>query len=80
MYGITPPRNLTPGLCKTIGAESLQACAEVAARQGRTIRASTTFRMLFSKATVLDGVECARLRVEHLSKLFFGVGVDVMLR
>ncbi|WP_412507456.1 hypothetical protein [Roseovarius sp. SYSU LYC5161] len=34
MSDITPPRNLTPGLCKTIEAEMLEACAEVAARHG----------------------------------------------
>lgn len=34
MSEIVPRRNLTPGLCKTIEAEMLRACAEVAVRQG----------------------------------------------
>ena len=34
MTDIAPPWNLTPGLCKTIEAEMLKACAEVAARHG----------------------------------------------
>ena len=34
MIDIAPPRNLRPGLCKTIEAEMLKACAEVAAKHG----------------------------------------------
>lgn len=34
MSEIAPPRNLTPGLSKTIEAEMLKACAEVAAKHG----------------------------------------------
>jgi len=34
MCEIAPPRNLTPGRCKTIEAEMLKACAEVAAKHG----------------------------------------------
>jgi len=34
MSEIAPPRNLTPGLCKTIETEMLKACAEVAAKHG----------------------------------------------
>lgn len=34
MSNVAPPKNLTPGLCKTIEAEMLTACAEVAARHG----------------------------------------------
>jgi hypothetical protein len=34
MSEIAPPRNLTTGLCKTIEAEMLKACAEVAAKHG----------------------------------------------
>lgn len=34
MSEITPPRNLTPGMCKKIEAEMLKACAEVAAKHG----------------------------------------------
>ncbi len=34
MSAVTPPRNLTPGLCKSIEAEMLRACADVAAKHG----------------------------------------------
>jgi hypothetical protein len=34
MSEIAPPRNLTPGLCKTIEAEMLKVFAEVAAKHG----------------------------------------------
>ena len=34
MTDIAPPWNLTPGLCKTIEAEMLKACAEVAVKHG----------------------------------------------
>jgi len=34
MAKIVPPRNLTPGLCKSIEAQMLEACAEVAAKHG----------------------------------------------
>ncbi|ROT98117.1 hypothetical protein [Histidinibacterium lentulum] len=34
MSQIAPPRNLTPGLCRTVESEMLKACAEVAARHG----------------------------------------------
>ena len=34
MSDIAPPRNLTPGLCKTIEAEMLKACNDVAAMHG----------------------------------------------
>ena len=34
MSEMAPPRNLTPGLCKTIEAEMLKACADVAAKHG----------------------------------------------
>ena len=34
MTDIAPPWNLTPGLCKTIEAEMLKACADVAAKHG----------------------------------------------
>ena len=34
MYEISPPRILTPGLCKKVEADMLKACAEVAAKHG----------------------------------------------
>ncbi|NHM17533.1 hypothetical protein [Tritonibacter mobilis] len=34
MTDIAPPWNLTPDLCKTIEAEMLKACADVAAKHG----------------------------------------------
>ena len=34
MDNITPPRNLTPGLCRAIEAEMLKTCREVAAKHG----------------------------------------------
>jgi hypothetical protein len=34
MTKVAPPRNLTPGLCKQIEAEMLEACAKVATKHG----------------------------------------------
>ena len=34
MTKISPPRNLTPGLCKSIEAEMVKACNEIAAKHG----------------------------------------------